>query len=130
MKKAAGLQPSQLDKDALHQARILIVVPAYNEEGSIQKTVAGISGAPWPLDVLVVNDGSEDQTARLAQSTGAKVISLPFNLGIGGAVQTGFKFALQQGYDLVVQMDGDGQHDVRFLDALINPILNNEVDMT
>ncbi|MCB9720879.1 MAG: glycosyltransferase family 2 protein [Candidatus Omnitrophica bacterium] len=130
MKKAPGLKTFPSDKGAVNQARLLIVVPAYNEEGSIRAVVSDIMLSPWNLDVLVVNDGSTDQTFEQARAAGVNVISLPFNLGIGGAVQTGFQFALRQGYDLVVQMDGDGQHDVDFLGALVNPILNNEVDMT
>lgn len=130
MKKTTHLTGSQPIKGVLNQVEILIVVPAYNEEGSIENTVREIKASPWPLDVLVVNDGSADKTSQHAYAAGAKVISLPFNLGIGGAVQTGFQFAVKHGYDLVVQMDGDGQHDVGFLDDLINPILNNEVDMT
>ncbi len=130
MKKVSPSSSSNLQKPFLDQARVLIVVPAYNEEASIRTAVAEIMLYPSILDVLVVDDGSTDDTPGRALSTGANVISLPFNLGIGGAVQTGFQFALKHGYDLVVQMDGDGQHDISFLDDLINPVLNNEVDMT
>lgn len=130
MSKATRLTSGETQGPRLDQARILIVVPAFNEEASIRSAVSEMMMAPGNVDVLVVNDGSVDETARRAEATGAKVISLPFNLGIGGAVQTGFQFARQQGYDLVVQMDGDGQHDAGFLDDLVTPVLNNEVDMT
>lgn len=130
MKKATGLKTLRPDKGTLNQARLLIVVPAYNEAGSIRSVVAEILMSPWNLDVLVVDDGSSDDTYQEAKAAGVNVISLPFNLGIGGAVQTGFQFAKRQGYDLVVQMDGDGQHDADFLDGLVTPLLNNEVDMT
>lgn len=130
MKKVSRLSSENTLHAELDQVRVLIVVPAYNEQDSIQKAVSEIFMAPIKLDVLVVNDGSTDNTIQVAESTGAKVISLPFNLGIGGAVQTGFQFALHHRYDLVVQMDGDAQHDIGFIDDLINPVLNNEVDMT
>jgi len=112
-----------------HQ-KILIIVPAYNEEGNIQTTIDEIFLLPFSLDVLVVNDGSSDHTSLRARKTKAKVIDLPFNLGIGGAVQTGFIFARDHGYDIAVQVDGDGQHDVLYLEKLLIPVQNNDVDMT
>ena len=114
----------------LNQINVLMIVPAYNEQGNIKKTVEEIFSVNRSLQVAVINDGSKDQTKREAEATGAMVISLPFNLGIGGAVQTGFKFADEKGFDLAVQVDGDGQHDVGFLEDLINPVLKGEVDMT
>ncbi len=110
--------------------KILIIVPAFNEEGNIAKTVHEIQQSDVPLTVLVVNDGSKDRTAAAAQKTRANVISLPYNLGIGGAVQTGFKYAKAHDFDVAVQVDGDGQHDVTFLSHIIDPILRDEVDMT
>jgi len=109
---------------------ILVIIPAYNEQNNIQKTILEIEKLNLLLSVLVIDDGSTDDTAHEARKAGALVISLPFNLGIGGAVQTGFKFARDKGYDLVVQVDGDCQHDVSYLNGLIQPILNDEVDMT
>ena len=78
----------------------------------------------------MINDGSKDQTALRAKKTGVLVISLPFNLGIGGAVQTGFRYAREHHFDVAVQVDGDCQHDTHFLEKLIEPIIKDEVDMT
>lgn len=110
--------------------KTLIIVPAFNESGNIGKTVAEIRKIAVPVDILVVNDGSKDATAAQAKAAGAKVISLPFNLGIGGAVQTGFKFAYKHRYDIAVQVDGDGQHDTAYLLALLAPIVEEHADMT
>ena len=91
--------------------RYLAVVPAYNEAATIAQVVGEIRTAEPEFDVLVIDDGSTDATAQLARGAGARVLQLPFNLGIGGAVQAGFKFALDNDYDFMVQVDGDGQHD-------------------
>ena len=100
----------------------LAIVPAYNEAGSIVATVRDLQlHAPW-FDVLVVDDGSTDATAALARRAGARVLSLPFNLGIGGAVQSGYMFALENGYDIAVQVDGDGQHDARHISDLLDQL--------
>ena len=110
-------------------AKILIIVPAFNESGNITRTIADIKKQNLPVDILVVDDGSSDATAQQALQAGACVVSLPFNLGIGGAVQTGFQYALQYGYIVAVQMDGDGQHDAAFLRKLVAPILEDQADM-
>jgi glycosyltransferase involved in cell wall biosynthesis len=90
---------------------LLVIVPAYNEEKSIGRVIEDLRGLDLPLDILVVNDGSADATSAQARATGqALVIDLPKNLGIGGAVQTGFKFAARNGYQVAIQFDGDGQH--------------------
>ncbi len=109
--------------------KILIIVPAYNEQANIQKTIREIRALPMKPDVIVINDGSTDLTAQEAKDAGAKVVSLPFNLGIGGAVQTGFQFAFERGYDIAVQVDGDGQHDVAYLSTIVDPVLKDEADM-
>jgi glycosyltransferase involved in cell wall biosynthesis len=100
----------------------LAVVPAYNEEGTIARVVSAIHEHAPELDVVVIDDGSTDSTAETAARAGAKVVRHPFNLGIGGAVQSGFTYALDHGYDRLVQIDGDGQHDprevVRLVDAM------------
>lgn len=80
-------------------------------------------------DILVVNDGSKDNTSRKAKTAGAKVIDLPYNLGIGGAMQTGYLYAKENGYDIAVQVDGDGQHDPSYIKELIEPIINNSADV-
>ena len=112
--------------------RLLIIVPAYNEAGNIGHTVREIDDFAVPVkefQILVVDDGSQDATYQEARSTSAKVVRLPFNLGIGGAVQTGFRYALRHGFDLAVQIDGDGQHDVVFLPQLLAPVLENYADI-
>jgi glycosyltransferase involved in cell wall biosynthesis len=89
----------------------LAVVPAYNEAPTVGKVIADIRAELPDFDVLVVDDGSTDATAQAARHAGARVVRLPFNLGIGGAVQTGFRYALENDYQYMVQIDGDGQHD-------------------
>ena len=89
----------------------LAVVPAYNEAATIARVVRALRDEAPRYDVVVVDDGSTDDTARIARGAGAGVLRMPFNLGIGGAVQAGFTYALEQGYDRMVQVDGDGQHD-------------------
>jgi glycosyltransferase involved in cell wall biosynthesis len=81
------------------------------------------------LEILVVDDASADSTAAAAEAAGARVVTLPFNLGIGGAVQTGYRYAAQEGFDVAVQVDGDGQHDPRELRAVLRPVLAGEVDV-
>ncbi len=92
-------------------ASCLAVVPAYNEGATIDRVVADLRAKAPDFDVLVIDDGSTDDTSAQAFAAGARVLRLPFNLGIGGAVQSGFVFALENGYDFMVQVDGDGQHD-------------------
>ena len=100
--------------------RHLAIVPAYNERGAIGATVADLREHAPDFDVLVVDDGSTDDTARIARSGRARRCStLPFNLGIGGAVQAGYMYALERGYDVAVQVDGDGQHDARQIHELL-----------
>jgi glycosyltransferase involved in cell wall biosynthesis len=110
--------------------RKLAIVPAFNEEGSIARVVAGLHEHAPDFDVLVVDDGSTDRTSAEAEQTGAVVIQHPFNLGIGGAVQSGFKYALRHDYDVAVQVDGDGQHDPSYLPLLVEELeANGRVDM-
>lgn len=114
---------------SVSDTRILIIIPAYNEGQVIAGVVEEIHRQSMALDVLVVNDGSRDNTAQMAESAGAIVITLPTNLGIGGAVQTGYRYAEQYGYDIAVQLDGDGQHNPQDLINVISPVLNGSVDM-
>jgi glycosyltransferase involved in cell wall biosynthesis len=97
----------------------LAIVPAYNEAGAIASTVADIFEHAPGFDVVVVDDGSTDATAERAQHAGAEVVRLPFNLGIGGAVQAGYLYARENDYDIAVQVDGDGQHDARHIATLL-----------
>lgn len=100
----------------------LAVVPAYNEAGSIARVVSAVHERAPDFDVVVIDDGSTDETARRATEAGAVVLRLPFNLGIGGAVQTGFVYALENGYDFMAQVDGDGQHEPAELSRLVETI--------
>lgn len=113
--------------------KVLVIIPAFNEAGNIERTVrevktSVVSGAL--ITPLVVDDGSSDNTAALARQAGACVVSLPFNLGIGGAVQTGYRYGERYGFDIAVQVDGDGQHDVAYLEALLRPVIEYGVDMS
>jgi len=104
--------------------RHLAIVPAYNEAGAIAGTIADIRKHS-DFDVLVVDDGSTDGTAARAAAEGAVVLRHPFNLGIGGAVQSGYQYALERGYDVAVQVDGDGQHDARHIPDLLQHLRTN-----
>jgi hypothetical protein len=99
--------------------RFLAIVPAYNEGEIIARTVAEIHDCAPDFDVLVVDDGSTDRTAANAAAARAGVLRLPFNVGIGGAMQSGYIYALEHGYDVAVQVDGDGQHDPRYIHELL-----------
>lgn len=107
----------------------LAVVPAYNESATIVDVVEALRRNAPNFDTLVVDDGSTDSTDVLAQRAGAKVLKLPFNVGIGGAVQTGFVYARDHGYDFLAQVDGDGQHDSVELERLIETMEEEDVDM-
>ena len=109
--------------------KILIIIPAYNEELSIGKVITEIKTKNKEVDILVVNDGSTDNTFNEACKYGVMVIDLPCNLGIGGAMQTGYMYAYKNDYDIAVQVDGDGQHDPSDIEEIIKPVMNNEVDM-
>lgn len=106
--------------DRLVEQRVLVIVPAWNEEASVGATVREIRRTNPDVDVLVVDDGSADSTAAIAERAGATVVRLPFNLGVGGAMRTGYRYAQRHGYDVAVQIDADGQHDPRFLPALLS----------
>jgi glycosyltransferase involved in cell wall biosynthesis len=109
--------------------RIVAVVPAFDEEGAIGSVVDEIRAFDAAIDVVVVDDGSSDRTAANAAAAGAAVVRLPFNLGIGAAVQTGFRYALEGGYDVAVRLDGDGQHDPAELPKLLEPLTRDEADV-
>ena len=109
--------------------RRIAIVPALNEAATIGRVIQEIRAADSGFDVVVVDDGSDDGTGAVAEAAGAKLLILPFNLGIGGAVQTGFRYALTNGFDVAVQIDGDGQHDPKQLGVILRPLLAGEADM-
>lgn len=103
-------------------ARTLVVMPAFNEEESVGAVIRELSATVPGIAVLVVDDGSTDSTSQIARAAGALVATLPFNLGVGGAMRVGFRFALDQGYHNVVQLDSDGQHDPRSVRGLVEAL--------
>jgi glycosyltransferase involved in cell wall biosynthesis len=109
--------------------KILIIVPAYNEEESLPGVIRDLKENHPFADVLVVNDGSRDATARIARENGVKTLDLLFNLGIGGAMQAGYRYAEQNGYELAVQFDGDGQHRAEEIKKLLQPLSAGEADI-
>ena len=106
---------------------MLVVLPAWNEAGHVGGVVGEVRASRPDADVLVVDDGSGDGTAAAAERAGALVCRLPFNLGVGGAMRTGYRFAVRHGYDAVVQVDADGQHDPGFIDALLDGLEQADV---
>ena len=109
--------------------KTLVIIPAYNEEARVTRVVRGIAQHIPHADILIVDDGSVDNTREVALRAGAKVISHPFNLGYGGALQTGYKYALNKEYEIFIQMDGDGQHDPSFMVDLLAVISKGEADI-
>lgn len=116
----------------MNKKRILIIIPAYNEEDNILNTYNTIINYnrefDTEFDVIVINDGSKDKTEQICIENQIPLISLVHNLGIGGAVQTGYKYAYKNNYDIAVQFDGDGQHDIRYVKAITDPIVNDLAD--
>ncbi len=109
--------------------RVAAIVPAYNEARNLPRLADALRAHAPELDVCVVDDGSEDETARVAAGLGWTVLRLPMNLGIGGAVQAGYLWAWEHGYDAAVQIDGDGQHDPAYLEALLQPLAAGNADL-
>ena len=103
-------------------SKVLIIIPAFNEEFNIEKLLDNIKKECPQFDVIVINDCSKDKTSKVCKYKGINVIDLPVNLGIGGAVQTGYKYALEFGYDIAVQVDGDGQHNPIYIQELVNEV--------
>ena len=113
--------------------KVLLIVPSYNEEDNVLKNYNNIveynKNSDIKYHVIIINDGSTDKTEEICVHNHIPHISLVHNLGIGGAVQAGYKYALGNDYDIAVQFDGDGQHDVNYVKNIIEPIINNECDM-
>ncbi|MGO9016303.1 MAG: glycosyltransferase family 2 protein [Dissulfurispiraceae bacterium] len=109
--------------------RILVIIPAYNEEGCINRVIQDLRDNFPVGDIVVINDGSRDKTPVIAEDMGARVVNLPYNLGIGGAMQAGFLFALQEGYDAAIQFDGDGQHHADQIEKILAPWVSQGADL-
>lgn len=107
----------------------LIIIPAYNEENNLPKLISNIEKIKSEFDYIIINDGSVDDTKKLCAKEGYQVVTLPINSGIGVAVQTGYKYALENDYDIAIQIDGDGQHDVGYLKKIVEPLENDEADV-
>jgi hypothetical protein len=108
---------------------VLVIIPACNEAASLPHTLDEVRARAPGMDLLVVDDGSRDDTARAPHDRGVPVLRHVVNLGVGAALQTGLRFALERGYDVAVQLDADGQHDPSYLEALVRPVLAGECDV-
>lgn len=109
--------------------KVLLIIPAYNEEDNILNTCNKIKEFSDEIDFVVINDGSKDGTLKILQENNLNHINLINNLGIGGAVQTGYKYAYENGYDIAIQFDGDGQHDVNYVPNICEPIINGQANL-
>ena len=107
----------------------LIIIPAYNESANIEKTVEAIKKEASEFDYVIINDCSTDNTREICEKNQYNIVNLPINLGIGGAVQTGYRYGYEEGYDVAVQVDGDGQHDPRFLNEMAEYLESHTLDM-
>lgn len=109
--------------------KVLVIIPAYNESHNIEDTLQSLLEEEIEVDYLVINDCSKDNTLDILKKLNSRYVDLPINLGIGGGMQTGYKYAFRNGYDIAIQMDGDGQHIPAYIKDLIDPIINDEADL-
>lgn len=109
--------------------KVLVIIPAYNEAASIGDVITAVKKDEPHADILVVNDGSSDATAQIARKHGVTVVDLPFNMGIGATMQTGYEYADKMGYDIAVQVDGDGQHPADQISRVISPVREGKADI-
>ena len=109
--------------------KILVIIPAFNEQENIMNTISDIEDHCPDMDYIVINDCSKDDTEKVLRENGKHYLSLPCNLGIGGGVQTGYRYACENGYDIAIQFDGDGQHVAKYLDDLVRPIEAGQGDI-
>ena len=109
--------------------KCLIIIPAYNEAANIEKVINNIVQNYPQYDYVIINDGSTDKTGEVCANAGYQVLNLPINMGIGGAVQTGYRYAKKNYYDAAVQIDGDGQHDVAYLEDMLKLLETGEADV-
>ena len=107
----------------------LVIIPAFNEEGNLEKTIKDIKDNAPDFDYVIINDCSSDKTLEMCRRHGFSYLNLPVNLGIGGAVQTGYRYAYYHGYDIAVQFDGDGQHSASHLEDMVTTLIDTESDM-
>jgi glycosyltransferase involved in cell wall biosynthesis len=121
---AAPAQPRSPQK-----LRSIAIIPAYNEEGALGQVIDEIRAVDPEMEIVVIDDASTDGTSRVSEAAAVAVVRLPFNLGIGGAVQTGYQYAYEHGFELAVQVDGDGQHDPREIAHLVGPIQEGRADL-
>ena len=112
-----------------HQRRVLVVIPAWNEQAALPGVLAELAGVVPDGGILVVNDGSTDNTSIVARRAGVDVLDLPINLGVGGAMRAGYKYARRHDYDVVVQLDADGQHDPQEIPVLLHALATPGVDL-
>ncbi len=113
----------------MNNPKVLIIVPSYKEEANIVKVLQGLEKYASGIDVLMIIDGSKDRTEEIVAFNGYNSLVHPFNLGYGAALQTGYKYAVRNGYNLVVQIDGDGQHDPKYIKPMIEALLSSESDV-
>lgn len=109
--------------------KVLVIIPAFNEEGNLERTIQDIQKNAPEFDYVIINDCSTDQTLEICRRHGYSYLNLPINLGIGGAVQTGYRYALYHGYDIAVQFDGDGQHNAKYLKTMSKLLTETDSDM-
>jgi glycosyltransferase involved in cell wall biosynthesis len=110
-------------------AKILVIVPAFNEGQTLRSVLSGIRSSFPHADILTVNDGSTDSTSHIIKQEGVLLLEHPYNMGIGATMQTGFLYALRNGYNIVIQVDGDGQHPPEFLSSLIKPLMAGQSNL-
>jgi len=113
----------------LSRPKILIIIPAFNEEANIRGVIKAVRTHQPDAQILVVNDGSTDRTAEYVMAEGVTLLSHPFNMGIGATMQTGFKYAVMKGFDVAVQVDGDGQHPADQINDLVKTLVESEADL-
>lgn len=112
------------------QSKVLLIIPAYNEQENIEKVAEQLIRDFPQYDYVIINDGSKDKTEEICEKNGYNLVNLPINLGIGGAVQTGYQYAQKYDYEIAVQIDGDGQHDIGYVAEVIKPILEGKADVS
>ncbi len=122
-------RPERKESIVEQKEKPLLIIPAYNEAEGIEAVIRNLAENFPQYDYVVINDGSTDRTGEICEENGFNVVNLPINLGIGGAVQTGYRYARKYGYGIAVQIDGDGQHDVSYVEAVIRPLRDGEADV-